>query len=382
VAVAIGQGLSEEEEKFLEPDRLFEHWQDEGDFHFVYEGLSGLETDPERVAFFKEMGDIERRHQQVFADLLEKAGVTLPPFRPSLKARLWVLVGKSFGAKTLLPMLIRSEGQEMQEYLRESINAEGEKHTVVGQMARESGEHAERLMQFSEQTDEPWHHVSSGGFLRSVVYGFNDGLTANFGLVMGVIGARVEHNFILISGLAGMIADALSMGSSSFLAAKSEQEVYANEIRMEREEIELMPEIETEELAMTYRLRGMKPAAAHSRAGAVMRDKAQALEEKVQTELGLNPRQSTSALREGWITGLATAVGALIPITPFLFLKGTAAIVFSFVMSMSSHFLVGAGRSIFTGRGVFRSGMDMFLVGLGVAFVGYLFGDFFIKLFF
>ena len=94
---------------------------------------------------------------------------------------------------------------------------------------------------------------------RIAFYGFNDGLTANFGLVMGVIGARVEHNFILISGLAGMIADALSMGSSSFLAAKSEQEVYANEIRMEREEIELMPEIETEELAMIYRLRGMKP---------------------------------------------------------------------------------------------------------------------------
>jgi len=110
--------------------------------------------------------------------------------------------------------------------------------------------HAETLAGLAGRSAEPWHQTSSGGFLRNVVYGFNDGLTANFGLVAGVIGAAVAPHFILISGVSGMFADALSMAASGFLAAKSEQEVYDHEIAMEREEISLMPEIEEEELSL------------------------------------------------------------------------------------------------------------------------------------
>jgi predicted membrane protein (TIGR00267 family) len=80
-------------------------------------------------------------------------------------------------------------------------------------------------------------------------------------------------------------------------------------------------------------------------------------------------------MREAWLTGLATAVGALIPVFPFFFLTGTSAMITSFALAMASHFLVGAARSIFTGRGVFRSGLDMFIVGVGVAVVGYYVGQ-------
>jgi len=214
-----------------------------------------------------------------------------------------------------------------------------------------------------------------------VVYGFNDGLTANLGLVMAVIGAQVDHHVLLVSGLAGMIADSLSMGSSGYLAAKSEQELYANEIRMEEEELELMPELEKEELVILYQGQGLDVASARQRAEAVLKNNPQALEEMVRLELGLNPDQATSPLKEGWITGTATAVGAFLPIFPFFFSSGTGAIVNSFLLSMLSHFLVGAGRSVFTGRGVIRSGIEMFLVGLGVAVIGYFFGDLFVRLF-
>ncbi len=101
----------------------------------------------------------------------------------------------------------------------------------------------------------------------------------------------------------------------------------------------------------------------------------------VRLELGLNPDQAISPLKEGGITGTATAVGAFLPILPFLFSRGTVAIVNSFLLSMLSHFLVGASRSVFTGHGVIRSGIDMFLVGLGVAVIGYYFGDLFVRLF-
>jgi VIT1/CCC1 family predicted Fe2+/Mn2+ transporter len=120
------------------------------------------------------------------------------------------------------------------------------------ELARESATHAETLAHLAGVGSEPWHKAASGGFLRVVVYGFNDGLTANFGLVAGVIGGGVAPHIVLVSGIAGMIADALSMGSSGYLAAKSEAEVYAHEIAMEKEEIRIMPEVEQDELALAY----------------------------------------------------------------------------------------------------------------------------------
>jgi VIT1/CCC1 family predicted Fe2+/Mn2+ transporter len=143
---------------------------------------------------------------------------------------------------------------------------------------------------------------------------------------------------------------------------------------MEREEIRLMPEVEEEELALLYEAKGLKPDVARAAAAAVMREPERALAEKAREELGI-AEAAMSPLREGWVTGVATAFGAFVPIFPFLFLPHAPAIWVSFAVSMTSHFGVGAARSFFTGRGVFRSGVDMFVVGLGVAAVGYLVGD-------
>ena len=235
-------------------------------------------------------------------------------------------------------------------------------------LARESAEHASELAGISGRSSEPWHRTSSGGFLRNVVYGFNDGLTANFGLVAGVIGATVasQHQAVVVAGVAGLIADALSMGSSGYLAAKSEQEVYAHEIA-------LMPEVERDELALIYESKGMEAESAMALATQVMADPQRMLDEQVQEELGISDPHM-SPLREAWVTGLATAFGAVIPVFPFFVLAGTPAIILSFVLAMGSHFMVGAARSVFTGRGLFRSGLDMFVVGLGVAVVGYYVG--------
>jgi len=214
-----------------------------------------------------------------------------------------------------------------------------------------------------------------------VVYGFNDGLTANFGLVAGVIGATVvnQQHAVIVAGVAGLIANALSMGSSGYLAAKSQQEVYANEIAMERDEIALMPEVERDELALIYEAKGMHREAAHALATEVMGDPERMLVEQVQEELKIGGLEQ-SPVREMWVTGSATAIGSLIPVFPFLIWEGYVAIAISFALAMGSHFFVGAARSVFTGRSVFRSGMDMFVVGLGVAAVGYFVGEWIAKL--
>lgn len=351
------------------------HLQDEADAAYLYRALAALEQDVHRREIFYRLAAVEDRHTALWRKLLDERGIEAPDVKPSVRARLMVWLARRFGSAWLLPALLREEGQEVKGYLQlyhKSQIPEAKETAAV--LARESAEHAQTLSRLTGADGEPWHRTSSGGFLRNVVYGFNDGLTANFGLVAGVIGASVELHIVLVSGLAGTIADALSMGASGYLAAKSEREVYAHEIAMEREEIRMMPEVEEEELALLYEAKGIRPERARGMARDVMRDPARALDEKAREELGIAPAHATP-FREGWVTGLATAVGAFIPVAPFLLLEGRVAIWTAFVIAMLSHFVVGAARSFFTGRGIFRSGMDMFAVGLGVAAVGYVIGD-------
>ena len=354
------------------------HWQDEADAAFLYRALASVEPDPKKQNVYTRLAAVEDRHVDIWAKLLTELGHPPRPFRPTARARLLAWLGRRFGPGFLLPHLLREEGREVKGYLdlhqRTPTGAPGGGEALL--LARESAEHASELAGISGKSAEPWHRMESGGFLRNVVYGFNDGLTANFGLVAGVIGATAvaQHQAIVVAGVAGLIADALSMGSSGYLAAKSEAEVYAHEIAMERDEIALMPEVERDELALIYEAKGMEAESAMALATQVMADPQRMLDEQVQEELGISDPHM-SPLREGWVTGLATAFGAVIPVFPFFVLTGTSAVVLAFVLSMASHFLVGAARSVFTGRGLLRSGLDMFVVGLGVALVGYFVGD-------
>ncbi len=351
------------------------HLQDEADAASLYRVLAATDPDPKRSDIYRRLAEVEDRHAGLWRKVLAEHGVEVATPKPSAKARLLAWTARRVGPGVLLPMLVREEGQEVKGYLdlyRETAAGPAKDTALV--LAKESAEHAQTLGQMAGAEGEPWHHAASGGFLRNVVYGFNDGLTANFGLVAGVIGAEVAPHIILVSGLAGMIADALSMGSSGYLAAKSEQEVYAHEIAMEREEIQMMPDVEEEELALLYEAKGVGAERARRMAREVMADPKRALEEKVREELKIGEAHTTP-LKEAWITGTATAIGAFIPVAPFLVLQGQAAIWTAFTIAMLSHFGVGAARSFFTGRGVFRSGVDMFVVGLGVAGVGYVIGD-------
>src|SRR2546423_118021 len=253
------------------------HWQDEADAAYLYRILAAAEPDPKKKDIYSRLADVEDRHVVVWSDLLVKHGQTPTTFRPSGRARLLARLGKWFGPGFLLPMLLEEEGREVKAYLdmhRETPRgAPGGAEALV--LARESADHATTLGEIAGKGAEPWHRTASGGFLRNVVYGFNDGLTANFGLVAGVIGAATvnQHQAVVVAGMAGPVAGAIWDASGG----------------------------------VVYR-------------------------------------------------------------------QGATGIVISFSIAMLSHFLVGGARSIFTGRGVFRSGFDMFVVGMGVALVGYFVG--------
>ena len=346
------------------------YWQDEGESAYLYRVLAQVEPDPRRQRVFERLADVEIQHQDVFARLVQENGGRLGTFRPGPRARVLAWMARRGNAETVLSLRIADEAKEVKKYLKEAPAGSKE---MSEQVARDEARHAKTLMALAGRHGEPWHNIGSGGFLRSVVYGFNDGLTANFGLVMGVLGATADARFLLLSGIAGLVADSLSMGSSSYLAGKSEQEVHEHEKAMEAEEIRLMPEVETEELALLYEAKGMPPEGAREAARRVMAEPGIALEEMAREELGIGGEQ-ISPLREGFLTGTATAAGAIIPVVPFFFGASRTVIAVAFVVAMLSHFGVGAARSLFTGRGVFRSGLDMFVVGLGVAVVAYLVG--------
>lgn len=357
------------------PSAWRKHWQDECDAAHLYLCLAQYEADESKQEIYEQLAEVERRHTMVWRGLIAEQGFRVLDPKPSVRVRVLAWIAGRIGSAWLLSLLLREEGQEVKGYLslyRES--APSRLKEVSLSLARESAEHAYTLAGLAKFEGEPWHQTASGGFLRNVIYGFNDGLTANLGLVAGVVGASVESSMVLLTGLAGTVADALSMGASGYLAAKSEQEVYTHEIAVERDEIELMPEVEEQELALLYQARGIDKETSLRIAAEIIASPEKALEEMVRGELGIT-EPHTTPIREGWITGTATAVGAFIPVAPFLVLTGIQAIVASFTVSMISHFAVGAARSLFTGRGIFRSGFDMFVVGLGVAIVGYFVGD-------
>src|SRR5258707_7333407 len=272
----------------VEPSAWLEHWRDEADAAYLYRELAQAEPKPELQDIYRKLAEVEDRHTAVWRKVLADSGVATEPSQPSTRARMLAWTARRFGPGLLTSLLLREEGREVQGYLalhRES--APGAAKDAALTLARESAHHAETLGKIAGTSAEPWHRASSGGFLRNVVYGFNDGLTANFGLVAGVIGAAVAPHVVLVSGGAGMFADALSMGASGFLAAKSEQEVYDHEIAMEREEISLMPEIEEEELSLLYQAKGIEPGIAKRMAADLMRDPQRALVEIVRVELGI-----------------------------------------------------------------------------------------------
>ena len=357
-----------------------EHYLDEMDAAYLYRALARVEPDADRRRIFERLAKVEDEHVERWTELFRANGAEPPVFAPSRRSKVLAWIAARFGSSMVLPLVLAEETREIGAYLNLANRARRkDEHDTAVAIASESAAHAQELSETLGREGEPWHTATGAGYLRSVVYGFNDGLTANFGLVAGVIGADVAAHIVIITGVAGALADALSMGSSGYLAAKSEAEVAARQIALEREEIRLMPDAEEEEIALIYEAKGLSRPRARETAKTLMRDPKRALDTQVREELGIQ-QPAVSPLADGLTTGAATAIGALIPLAPFLLLPPTIAIWVSLTVSMFAHFGVGAARSAFTGRGLWVSGRDMFLVGFGVAAIGYLIGDLLVRM--
>ncbi|RMD90010.1 MAG: rubrerythrin family protein [Calditrichaeota bacterium] len=355
------------------------NWQKEVEGEYLYKKLAEMVSDPHIREAYEEMARMEKRHADLWAKFLREQGISLPQHpKPSLRIRILAWLAKRFGPGAILGLLVSEEVRDMGDYHQQ---AQQGAPTIIKSVIADEAAHARALQSLklgkTVKTGEPeiWHRGSgAGGLLRDIVYGFNDGLTANFGLVMGVVGAETSPEVIMIAGWAGALADALSMASSGFLAVKSEQEVRQHHLKLEEMEIEMMPQEEEEELRLLYQAKGLDAETAGIVAKKLMETPQIALSQLAREELGLDPESLPKPFQEGITTGIATALGAAIPIIPFMFFEVKTAVWISITISMIAHFLVGASRALFTGRPAFRSGFEMFLVGMGVAVFTYLLG--------
>jgi VIT1/CCC1 family predicted Fe2+/Mn2+ transporter len=207
--------------------------------------------------------------------------------------------------------------------------------------------------------------------LRAAVFGANDGLVSNLSLVMGIAGASSDNKLIVLAGIAGLLAGAFSMAAGEYISMQSQREMFEQQIAVEREEMRVMPEIEQEELAAIYRAKGVAPADAKRIAAQLMEDPVKALDTKVREELGLDPDQLGSSWGAATYSFVTFAIGAAIPLVPFLITSGQTAFVVSLGLAFVALFAVGAGVSIVTGKGVLFSGTRQVIIGAAAAAVTY-----------
>ncbi len=289
------------------------HYADERDAAWMYRKLAAVEKRAERRDLFARLAEVEDQHTARWEELFRLAERPLPSYAVSARTKALAWIAKTFGSSSVLPLILREEGREVQAYLGlAGHSSDHATHQAAVDIASDSAVHARELSEVMGREGEPWHLGGAGGLLRSIVYGFNDGLTANFGLVAGVIGANLEAHVVILTGVAGALADALSMGASGYLAAKSEAEVHAHQVELERQEMRLMPDLEEAELALIYEAKGLPKDRAKETAQAVMRDPVRALATKVSEghrrraqsvyrprNLGERPRHVRGGLRRG-----------------------------------------------------------------------------------
>jgi VIT1/CCC1 family predicted Fe2+/Mn2+ transporter/rubrerythrin len=367
--------------RFIE--ELQNAWRDEKSAALTYAAAAEKEKDGRRRDIFRRMAAEEAKHAERWEKRLHELGVepgTYTETPAEVQRRRDLLVQDS---EVIATTMAAAEGNADGAYVTLAALAPTEQdRKAFAEAGRAERAHDRVLKDMASRAPHPRsrldvilgreRHVRGGGWIGQAIYGVNDGLGAAFGVVSGVAGAtHVNSSFVLLSGFASMVASALSMGSGAYLAVKSEKEVHEAELSRERHEIKENPDEEREELSLFYQLKGFSEEEANSMAARMAENPEEMLKTLAHEELGLSEQAFQNPWRSAVSATAATAVGAAVPVLPYLFIGGLAALITSFVISTLAHFAVGAAKVVVTGRSWWRSGMEMMVIGLGEAAITY-----------
>ena len=355
----------------------------------LYDELAEIEPDPVRAEAFHAIASGERRHAFVWASRVENCGEVVPPMEPPRwRVRVVLAIARLFGTKSVSGMVKALEGDELALYEgldgpeMEAIAADEREHAAIWKRldmgmpgVEPSSPEAAAAAEIALR-DESWHRAAgNSGTLRAAVFGVNDGLVSNLALIMGFAGAATDNEVIVLAGVAGLLAGAFSMAAGEYISMQSQKELFERQIELEREELRFMPEQEREELAALYRTKGLSEEEAEMVSTRLMQDPEAALDTKIREELGLDPDELGSPWGAAGWSFAAFAVGAFIPLLPFLLLSGTPAIAISASLALVSLFIVGALVSLLTGRSLLYSGLRQCAIGGGTALVTFIVGS-------
>jgi len=383
----------------IDVERSLDNLKLERDAIVLYDSLATIEKDPRRADAFRRIAGNERRHADIWASKLRDLGADVPPpGRPRMRVRFIIVAARLLGTAAVADLVKALEGDEEEAYGAQDSSPEaaaiaaderehaviwerlktGEQVSLVSDPERDGVAIAGRARNAAEiGSRESWHRAGGrSGTLRAVIFGVSDGLVSNLSLVMGVAGAASGNpSFILLAGIAGLLAGAFSMAAGEYISMQSQRELFERQIALERAEMEAMPEEEEAELAASYRAKGFTPDEAARIAHRIFEDPEQALDMLVREELGLDPDELGSPWRAAAGSFVAFALGAIVPVVPYLFGGGTAALAVSLGLSLVALFGVGAAVSLLTGRGMIFSGFRQLGIGLAAALVTYAIGS-------
>ncbi len=363
-----------------ETRQYLKNWQGEMDGAEIYSRMAVVEKDEKIAGLYGRLAETERKHAARWDEKLRAARFLCPSTAPPGRRASCAGSSCAWGPISSCPRSTPQEQRTSKDY-RDQQAGDG--------MAADERAHAILLQQLVETSKgmegsalariEGRHRGAGGNALRAAVLGASDGLISNYNLIMGVAGAAMSSSNILLTGLAGLLAGAISMAMGEWISVQSSRELFEKQLATEKEEIETAPEEEIEELVLIYQARGLNESLARTMATQIMNDKEHALETLAREELGIDPAELGGSAWEAAIASfLFFALGAVIPVVPYLFLEGMQATVTSAVFGAAGLFLIGAAITLFTGQSALRSGIRQTLFGVVSALitfgVGHLIG--------
>lgn len=367
--------------------RYLRYLDDERKASRMYRALAEL-TDGERRDALLELADIEDRHASHWEDLLRDAGEPIPPVDDTLAPDDEEMLrrARQFSLDAVLPELEQAERDAQGLYDDEPDAAPGMAdderiHEQVLSRLRSPGATTETTGPSVSDarevlnTAEPWHRTDKSGSLRAAVFGASDGLVSNTALVMGFAGSGQERGTVLLAGVAGLLAGAFSMAAGEYVSVASQKDIFRRELSMEAAELKEKPLEEQRELELIYRAKGLDKDMARRTAERIMADPDVALDTLAREELGLDPDDLGSPLKVAGSSFVAFAVGAIVPVIPYLLAGGTTALILAVIMASVALLVVGGTVGRLSGLGVTRSALRQFAVGAGAAAVTYVLGS-------
>jgi len=360
--------------------RFRSYLKEEVDGKRLYELLADAEKDPHLQELYVRLAASEDSHIELWRSKIEEAGGAPPDYSPSWQVRGLGFLARRFGTEAVTPFVTQMEISATDMYDGEAI---AEEHNLPA----EERSHARLFQEIGRKGGiglgasvdiariEGRHRGASGNTLRAIVLGANDGLVSNLSLVMGVAGAAPGRDLVLLTGIAGLVAGAMSMALGEWISVRSSAESFQRQVQIEKEELEFMPEEEEEELALIYQAKGLSEEDARATAQRIIKNPATALDTLVREELGMAEAEVGSAWTAAIVSFLMFATGAALPVLPWLVTGGGTAVVLSVVLSAAGLTLLGAAITLWTGRGALFSSMRMLGFGLAAAAVTFGIGS-------